>query len=150
MGRDDGRPAEYRAWARESLGRAIPADGPERIYVSRSRLPSKRGSILMEERLEALLEAEGYTVIHPQEESLERQIAIWKAARRVVALDGSALHLGGRCLLSPDAEVAILNRGPIPEHRRINIRQFRAFRRDRPAACRRGKRLLSPPGTGAS
>jgi len=119
-----GRP-EYRAWARESLGRAIPADGPERIYVSRSRLPSKRGSILMEERLEALLEAEGYTVIHPQEESLERQIAIWKAARRVVALDGSALHLGAM-LLSPDAEVAILNRGP-SQNIEDYIRQFRAF-----------------------
>jgi hypothetical protein len=119
-----GRP-EYRAWAREKLGRAIPADGPEKIYVSRSRLPSKRGSILLEERLEALLEAEGYTVIHPQEESLERQIALWKAARRVVALDGSALHLGAM-LLSPEAEVAILNRGP-SQNIEDYIRQFRAF-----------------------
>ena len=119
-----GRP-EYRAWMRENLGRDVPPDGPEAIYVSRSRLPSKRGSILMEERLETLLEAEGYTIIHPQEEPLERQIAIWKAARRVVALDGSALHLGAM-LLSRDAEVAILNRGP-SQNIEDYIRQFNAF-----------------------
>ncbi|MDG3042192.1 glycosyltransferase family 61 protein [Roseicyclus marinus] len=119
-----GRP-DYRDWMRANMGRAIAPNGPEAIYVSRSRLPSKRGSILMEDRLEALLEAEGYTIIHPQEETLERQIEIWKAARRVIALDGSALHFGAM-LLAEGTEVAILNRGP-SQNIEDYILQFRAF-----------------------
>ena len=143
-----GRP-EYRAWARERPRPRHSLPMAPRGSTSRGpELPSKRGSILMEERLEALLEAEGYTVIHPQEESLERQIAIWKAARRVVAL--------GRLGAAPGADVAVTGRRggdpeprPIPEHRGLHPSVPR-LRRDRPAACRRGKRLLSPPGTGAS
>jgi hypothetical protein len=119
-----GRP-EYRDWMRANLGRGIAAEGPERVYVSRSRLPSKRGSILMEERMEELLEAEGYTIFHPQDEPLERQIAVWKSARQVVALDGSALHMGAM-LLPPDAEVAIMNRGP-SQNIEDYILQFRHF-----------------------
>ncbi|AHM04404.1 hypothetical protein roselon_02053 [Roseibacterium elongatum DSM 19469] len=105
-----GRP-EFRAWMRDNLGAAIAADGPEAVYVSRSRLPSKRGSVLMEDRLEHLMEAAGYTVIHPQEHPLEQQIALWKAARRIVSLDGSALHLAAM-VVDPATQVAILNRGP--------------------------------------
>jgi capsular polysaccharide biosynthesis protein len=119
-----GRP-EYRDWARQSLGRDIAPAGAEHIYVSRARLPSKRGSILLEERLEALMAAAGYTIFHPQEAPLHHQIAQWKAARRIVGLDGSALHLAAM-LAQPGAQVALINRGP-SQNIEDYVRQFRRF-----------------------
>lgn len=120
----EGRP-EYRKWMRENLGRDIAPDGPADIYVSRARLPSKRGSVMFEDRIEALMEKAGYTIFHPQDETVETQLATWKAARRIVALDGSALHLAAM-VVSPEARVAILNRGP-SNNIEDYIRQFRMF-----------------------
>jgi hypothetical protein len=119
-----GRP-EYRAFMRARLGDGVAADGAEDIYVSRARLPSKRGAILLETRIEALMQAAGYTVFHPQDHDLQGQIARWKAARRIVSLDGSALHLAAM-LVQPGTKVAILNRGP-SHNIEDYIRQFRAF-----------------------
>lgn len=119
-----GRP-EYRAFMRNNLGADIDPDGPEDLYVSRARLPTKRGSILLEERIEHLMEAAGYTVFHPQRHDLRTQIAHWKAARRIVSLDGSALHLAAM-LVAPEARVAILNRGP-SHNIEDYLLQFRAF-----------------------
>ena len=116
---------EYRDWARMRLGRDIAPAGAENIYVSRARLPSKRGSILLEERLERLMEAAGYSVFHPQEAPLAQQIAQWKAARRIVGLDGSALHLAA-LVAQPGAQVALINRGP-SQNIEDYIRQFRRF-----------------------
>lgn len=119
-----GRP-EYRAFMRARLSRAAQAEGPDLLYISRSRLPSKRGSVLLETRIEALMERAGYSVFHPQEHPLPVQLARYRAARRIVSLDGSALHLAAM-VLRPDAEVAILNRGP-SQNIDDYIRQFRAF-----------------------
>lgn len=119
-----GRP-EYRAWAREQLGRDIAPDGAERVYVSRARLPSKRGSILFEERVEQLMAAAGYTIFHPQEHALAVQIAQWKAARRIVGLDGSALHLAA-LVAQPGVQVALINRGPSQNIADYTV-QFRRF-----------------------
>lgn len=119
-----GRP-EYRAFMRDRLSRAAPAEGPEKLYISRARLPAKRGSVLLETRIESLMEKAGYTVFHPQEYPLSVQLARYRAARAIVALDGSALHLAAM-VLRPDAQVAILNRGP-SQNIDDYIRQFRAF-----------------------
>jgi capsular polysaccharide biosynthesis protein len=118
-----GRP-EYRAFMR-AAGRRCRGGGCADIYVSRARLPSKRGAILLETRIEALMEAAGYTVFHPQDHDLPGQIAQWKAARRIVSLDGSALHLAAM-LVAPETKVAILNRGP-SQNIDDYILQFRAF-----------------------
>lgn len=119
-----GRP-EYRAFMRDRLSRAAPPDGPENLYISRSALPTKRGSVLLETRIEALMEQAGYTIFHPQMHPLTDQLSRYRAARRIVALDGSALHLAAM-VLRPDAQVAILNRGP-SQNIDDYIRQFRAF-----------------------
>ena len=119
-----GRP-EHRAFMRDRLSRATPPDGPAKLYISRARLPSKRGSVLLEPRIEALMEKAGYTVFHPQEHPLTVQLARYRAARRIVSLDGSALHLAGM-VLRPDAQVAILNRGP-SQNIDDYLRQFRHF-----------------------
>ena len=87
----------------------VVAEGAEKLYISRSKLGLGKGGLLGEERLETLLEAEGYEIFHPQEHSLTVQVARYKAARKVIAADGSALHLFamvGRA----DQEVAMILR----------------------------------------
>lgn len=120
----EGRP-EYRDWVHKNLASEIAPEGPRDIYVSRAHLPSKRGAVLMEDRIERLMEQAGYAVIHPQEMPLEQQLAQWKAARSIVSLDASALHLAAM-LVSPETKVAIINRGP-SNNIEDYLRQFRKF-----------------------
>ena len=100
---------EFRAAMAARFAKKVKAEGPEKLYISRSRLGPQRGALLGEAALEALLEAEGYTIFHPQEHSLEVQIAHYRAAKQVIAAEGSSLHLfafAGR----PDAQVAMILR----------------------------------------
>lgn len=84
---------EFRDFVRARAGKGVAPDGPPRIYVSRSQLPVQRGSILGEAVLEERLRAEGYEPFHPQKHSFEAQIAAYRAARDVIAVDCSPLHL---------------------------------------------------------
>ncbi len=84
---------EFRDYMRRHAGRDVAPKGARKIYISRSALPAGRGSILGEARLEAWLEADGYEVFHPQKHEYLTQIAAYKAATHVVAVDCSPLHL---------------------------------------------------------
>lgn len=116
---------EFRDWVREKSGKSVEPDGPEKIYVSRSALPPARGSLLGEKRLEALLEAEGYSVFHPQKHSFEEQIAAYKAARCIISIDGSPLHMAA-LVGDPEQKIACIARraGDLDK---IFARQFKAF-----------------------
>ncbi|MFC3119099.1 glycosyltransferase 61 family protein [Jhaorihella thermophila] len=83
---------KFRTAIHERFAREVEPDGPERLYVSRSALGLGKG-LLGEELLESLLEREGYEIFHPQKHPMQTQIARYKAARQIVAADGSALHL---------------------------------------------------------
>jgi capsular polysaccharide biosynthesis protein len=85
---------EFRAFAAR-IGAGITPAGDAKVYLSRSRMTRTRGSILGERILEENLAREGYRIFHPQEESLESQIAQYKAATHVLGPDGSAFHLAG-------------------------------------------------------
>lgn len=87
----------------------IAPDGPEAIYVSRSRLSNNFNVIVGEDRIEAHLAAEGYTIIHPQTETVARQIALYKVAKRLIFADGSAVHLLGH-VLRPDQRIGYITR----------------------------------------
>ena len=84
---------EFRDFIRAHAGVNIAPEGPDRIYISRSALPAVRGSILGEAELERRLQAEGYVPFHPQKHSHAAQIAAYKAATHVIAVDCSPLHL---------------------------------------------------------
>ncbi|WP_343079994.1 glycosyltransferase family 61 protein [Ostreiculturibacter nitratireducens] len=84
---------EFRAFTKRRLRRRVTAEGAEKIYISRTRLFSKRGRYFGEAQMERLFETEGYRIFHPQEHSIEEQIAQYKAARMIVSSDSSALHL---------------------------------------------------------
>ncbi|EBA17041.1 hypothetical protein RSK20926_08727 [Roseobacter sp. SK209-2-6] len=100
---------KYRNAIHSRFARDVRPDGPEKLYISRSALGLGKGGLLGEEKLEHYLEAEGYEVFHPQDHSMRDQIARYKAARHVIAADGSALHLFA-LVGRPDQKVAIIMR----------------------------------------
>ena len=99
----------FRAFMQGRFGQGVVADGADSLYISRSGLGALRGGILHETRLDGYLAACGYEIFHPQQHPLQVQVARYKAARRIIALDGSALHLVAM-VAGPDQQVAIIKR----------------------------------------
>ena len=89
-----GTPA-FRDYMTGGFARDIAPEGPERLYISRSALGLSKGGLIGETRLEEKLAEHGYEIFHPQAHDLPTQIARYKAARQIVAAEGSALHLFG-------------------------------------------------------
>lgn len=104
QGTDSFRNAIHNRFARD-----IAADGPDKLYISRSALGLNKGGLLGEERLEQHLQDEGYEIFHPEKYDLATQLARYKAARKVIAADGSALHLYAM-VGRPDQDVAMILR----------------------------------------
>ncbi|MFL9503405.1 glycosyltransferase 61 family protein (plasmid) [Rhodopseudomonas palustris] len=99
----------FRTFMNANAGTSVEADGDECLYISRSALPPMRGSILGEEKLEEYLIDEGYHIFHPQQASIEEQIARYKAARVVISVDCSPVHLLAY-VCQPKLRAAILSR----------------------------------------
>ena len=85
--------------------------GPRDIYISRVRLGLRQPGLMFENLIEAHLAHAGYHVIHPQRLSLRAQIAAYRAAHRIIGVDGSALHLVAMAA-RPGTRVAVLGRRP--------------------------------------
>ena len=119
-----GSPA-YRRFMMGRLSAAAAPEGGDKLYISRSKLPAARGGVLAEEAIEANLARLGYDIFHPERHPIEGQIARYRAARCVIALDGSALHLAAY-VLPPEARVTMILR-----RSRANatdyIRQYKSF-----------------------
>ena len=88
---------EMRRTAKTVFGREVQAEGPERLYISRSKLPVETGALLAEPEIEAALKENGYEIFHPQDHDINTQIARYKAARYIVVADGSPGHLIAYC-----------------------------------------------------
>ena len=99
----------FRDVIRSRFATTIKPAGAERLYVSRSALSATLGSVLEERRIEKSLASGGYDIFHPQDHALPDQIARYKAARQIIALDGSALHLFAM-VGRGDQQVAIIKR----------------------------------------
>lgn len=100
----------FRKAIHDRFARSVEPEGPDRLYISRSALGLGKGGLLGEEHLETLLEQEGYTVFHPQKHDIATQIARYKAAKKVIAADGSALHLFAMIGRSDQSVAMILRR----------------------------------------
>lgn len=101
---------EYRLFIRAAMARKPAADPAyDRVYISRTKLGSHKAGLLFEDQLEAYLEQEGYVVFHPQDHSLDRQIAVYKGASMIIGVEGSAMHLAAFAARD-DAKVAVLSR----------------------------------------
>lgn len=102
---------------REMRGRIegrIRAEGPEKLYISRSGLRQHEKRVHDEDRIEALLARAGYEIFHPQEHSIETQLSRYMAAKTVIGGDGSAFHLAAFAL-PPGAQVGLIQRRHRPK-----------------------------------
>lgn len=110
-----GTPA-FRAFAR----RMRPPDADRvmhdgaKVYLSRSRLPRRAGSILGEARLEQALADEGFAIFHPQDHSIDEQVRVLSTARHLLGPEGSAFHLTG-LVVAPWQSVALIRRRSTPD-----------------------------------
>lgn len=103
----------------------IPAKGTEKIYISRSKLGLGRGSVFGEKIYEQWLREDGYEVYHPQEHDIFSQISQYKAARKIISIDASPLHLAAYVTHSLQ-QVAIINRRSTP-FAKVMARQLERF-----------------------
>ena len=65
----------------------------DKIYISRSKLSADKRLICGEALLERLLQAEGWSVFHPQEHDLQTQIEVYESAHYISSTNSSSLHL---------------------------------------------------------
>jgi hypothetical protein len=99
---------EQRQFMRDSTTNLRRDDLPRDVYISRTKTGWK-GNHLFEREIERALAAAGYYIFHPQNATLPEQIAIYRSARRLIAVDGSALHVAATAVGS-DAKVAVISR----------------------------------------
>jgi capsular polysaccharide biosynthesis protein len=66
--------------------------GENAIYASRRRLSYKERLVLNEDEIEALMKRLGFTILHPQEMTIEEQVLSFNNAHTVAGATGSALH----------------------------------------------------------
>jgi Glycosyltransferase 61 len=95
----------------DTLTAALPSRDPDHpaVLVSRSQL--QRGNFAGEAYLDAVMEAAGAIVFHPQTVDLEEQLRVYRQAPRLIFSEGSALH-GLQLLGHIDADVVVLTRRP--------------------------------------
>lgn len=77
---------------------------PERIYISRTRVPGR--GLRNEAEVEAHFAGLGFAVIHPQELPIEDQIRLYANARMIAASGGSAAH--NAVFAPPGAKVLVI------------------------------------------
>lgn len=70
----------------------LPKGTTEKIYISRSLLPSTIRKVYSEEEIEAHLKDDGWYIFHPQKYTLETQIRVYRHAKALAGFEGSALH----------------------------------------------------------
>ena len=100
---------EFRHFIRSRLEAEYAPDGPEKIYISRTRLSNEDSLVDQETRIEEMMANAGYTIFHPERYSLREQIGYLMAARMVVGADGSAFHLAAH-VLQPGTRVGLIKR----------------------------------------
>ena len=117
--------AAFRAAMKGHFAASVAPDGPDRLYVSRSRLGADKGALIDEDRLEMLLAQQGYDIFHPQAHDLTTQVARYKAATTILASEGSALHLVGMTARA-DQVIGIIarRRSPATEMIRTHLHSF--------------------------
>lgn len=117
---------EFRQYVRAHMAANCPAQGPEKIYIARSRLKHPHQQVDQEDRIEAMMEAAGYTVFHPQRHTIMAQARVYRAARVIVGGDGSAFHLVPFAV-EPEARIALIQRRSREQTVQAIANQIKAF-----------------------
>ena len=119
---------DFREFVRGRIARNCPAQGPEKIYISRSKLKHNFQRVDQEHRIEALMQEAGYTVFHPQRHSITAQIRVYRAARVIVGGEGSAFHFVPFAV-APETRVGLIQRRSRTEVMDSIANQLTAFER---------------------
>jgi len=79
-------------------------DKHQKIYISRTSLKGNQRQLPEEQQLIERLSRTGWTVFHPQEHPIEKQLKTYQTARDLCCLEGSAVHLlfGTDCTHPPN------------------------------------------------
>jgi hypothetical protein len=89
------------------LGDTLPAN---KVFVTRSGLSQDLGRPIGDGWLDEVLRDAGYLVFNPEKFSIQRQIAVFAAARELVFIDGSSMYLLWFTRLLADAHITIILR----------------------------------------
>lgn len=101
---------ETRSFITRRLKRDFQPTGCEKLYISRSGDFGRHGRIYVGEQiLEQLLEADGYTIFHPEQHSWQEQLRHYLSAKVILGSDGSAMHLANFTGRS-DLKIGIIKR----------------------------------------
>lgn len=117
---------EFRAFIRRRIAERITPDGPERVYVSRTRFKTPAHRMDQEEALERKMIKAGYVSFHPEHYTLEEQCQVYMSAREIVGADGSAFHLAPFAL-QPGTRVGLIQRRARQPAFDALVAQIRAF-----------------------
>ena len=85
----------FRRFISEHFARDVKPEAPKRIFLTRSQLALDREGFVGEAIFDDRMARAGYTVMAPEQLDITTQIARFRAADRVVGMDGSAFHLFG-------------------------------------------------------
>lgn len=99
-----------RRWGRSRVEPSSNHDG-QSIYVSRRKLPEKLGRFENEQWLEKVLVHFGYKIVHPQEISINEQVALYRDAKKIVVAESSAIHLMN-LVCDAGQDIVIIQRRP--------------------------------------
>lgn len=116
----------FRSEIRARVGRHIAPKGARKLYISRAELSKHEKRVHDEEKIEALLEAAGYEILHPEKYSIAEQLERYMAASTIVGGDGSAFHLAPFAM-PRGAKVGLIQRRHRPKVYDAFIAQLEAF-----------------------
>ena len=139
----EGTPQFHKAMT-TTFAKTIKPEGAEKLYISRSGLPARRGNLIGETALEDHLAGEGYTIYHPEKHDLTHQVKTYKAAKQIIAAEGSSLHLLAMVARS-DQQVAIVVRRPSSATRQLE-KHLSAFAGVTPLSINQLARSWKPLG----
>lgn len=101
----------FRAVAERITGDVTPAAPP--VYLSRRLLPSRSRVIVGEEEMEAVLQENGFLIVHPETMTFEDQVRLFNAHADIFSSVGSAAHNVLFSRRRPRLHL-LANRGDIP------------------------------------
>ncbi|MEO0937863.1 MAG: glycosyltransferase family 61 protein [Pseudomonadota bacterium] len=116
---------EFNGYAQPRL-QALGAEGPARLYISRSALRARKARMDQEDLIERRLERAGYAIFHPQQHSFAAQCRAYRAATHIVGPDGSPFHLVAM-VAQAETKVGIILRRNRPEMLERLSRQISAI-----------------------
>lgn len=86
---------EFRDYIHRNFLPEVAPEGPENLYISRQGLSLRAGAALGETALSDNLRNAGYEEFFPEKHDIATQVARYRAAKNIVSIEGSALHLYG-------------------------------------------------------